>query len=444
MNKFRLSQLWDNLRSSYWFVPTLMLIGAIALSVGTVAVDQAGLWKSGLFFTYTRGPEGARAILSSIAGSMMSVAVTAFSITIVALQLASSQFGPRLLRNFMRDTGNQIVLGTFIATFIYCLLTLRTIRAGDESEFVPHLSVTLAILLAIASLCVLIYFIHHAAASIQAENVIAEVSNQLEKNIDRIFPQQLGQGSNQMPESPEQDIPDDFESIACWVMASASGYLQMVDQQRLMKLATQHNLLLRLHCRPGQYVVRGDRLVQVYPLKQVNKSLSRQLNHAFILGSQRTQRQDVEFLFEQLVEIAVRALSPGINDPFTAIICIHRLSSTLTRLVTREIPSPYRYDDAHKLRVMVEPVTFDRIADLTFHPIRHYGSSSPMVLSQLLQTITVIATHVVRAADRTALLHHAKLIWQTGQNLTLEQEKQQIEQNYQTALTTLQLRHPLP
>jgi uncharacterized membrane protein len=176
MKKTKLSKLWEALHSSYWFVPTLMVVIAIALAFAMLSLDRAG--KSGpiesLGWIYTGGPDGARTMLSAIASSMITVAGTAFSITLVALTLASSQFGPRLLRNFMQDTGNQIVLGTFIATFIYCLLVLRTVRGDDYNVFVPQLSVTVGIVLAIASIGVLIYFIHHASTTIQASHVIGE------------------------------------------------------------------------------------------------------------------------------------------------------------------------------------------------------------------------------------------------------------------------------
>ena len=177
--KIDLSKLWDSLHSSFWFIPTLMVAVAIALAFMTISLDEGDSeWFKTLGWIYTRGPDGARAILSTVAGSISSVATTAFSIVIVALQLASGQFDPRLLRNFMRDTGNQIVLGTFISTFIYCLLVLRTISDTEDSDFVPHISVTFAVVLAIASIAVLIYLIEHAATSIQAQHVIAAVDQE--------------------------------------------------------------------------------------------------------------------------------------------------------------------------------------------------------------------------------------------------------------------------
>lgn len=174
----RLANLWESLRTSYWFVPTLMTAGGVALSFASVHLDERVnyKWVRTVGWIWAGGAEGARQVLSTIAGSMITVAGVAFSITIVALTLASNQFGPRLLRNFVRDAGNQIVLGTFIATFVYCLLVLRTVRGEDDTEFVPYVSVTLGVAFALTSLGVLIYFIHHVAISIQAENLIASVA----------------------------------------------------------------------------------------------------------------------------------------------------------------------------------------------------------------------------------------------------------------------------
>jgi uncharacterized membrane protein len=354
MKNVKLSKLWDSLHSSYWFIPTLMAVGSMILAIVMLTIDRTGNipnWR----WIYTGGADGARSVLSSVAGSMVSVVATAFSITIVALQLASSNFGPRLLRNFMQDTGNQIVLGTFIATFIYCLLVLRTIHGEGEgySLFVPQLSVTVGTGLAIASIGVLIYFIHHASTIIQASHVITQVSGDLDKALDRLFPGKIGEGkANNSRQVGE--IPANFDSEASPIKATGEGYLQAIDDDELMKIARQYNVLVRLTTRPGKFIVKGSDLAMVFPEKQVNQSLKQQINDAFILGKERTEYQDVEFPIDQLVEIALRAISPAINDPFTAIRCIDRLSAGLSRLAQRDFPSPYRYDDEQNLRVIVE------------------------------------------------------------------------------------------
>ncbi|MBD2039311.1 DUF2254 domain-containing protein [Microcoleus sp. FACHB-672] len=428
----KLSKLWDSLHSSYWFVPALMSGSAMVLAFAMLALDRAG--KSGpveqLAWIYTGGPEGARTLLSTVAGSMITVAGTAFSIVIVALTLASSQFGPRLLRNFMQDTGNQVVLGTFIGTFIYCLLVLRTIRGDDYNLFVPQIAVTFGIVLAIASIGVLIYFIHHASTSIQSWHVIGEVSKELNHAIDHLFPQKIGQGKPEQKQQWVDEIPVNFDKEASPVLATKSGYLQAVDDKRLMKIAKSNNLLLRLKYRPGKFIVQDSKLVMVWPGERMNEKLYRQIEEAFILGLQRTEQQDVEFCINQLVEIALRAISPGINDPFTAIQCIDQLSAALCRLAQRDFPSPYRYDDEHNLKLIANSVTFPGLTDDAFNQIRQYGGSDVAVTIRLLEAIAAIAQYTRNRKDREALLHHATMIERGSQTLSEEHDRKDVEEQY--------------
>lgn len=418
MKYAKLAKLWDSLHSSFWFVPTLMVVLAIALSFITVWIDQSQEDNiiENIDWAYSLGPSGSRAILSAIAGSMVSVATTAFSITIVALQLASSQFGPRLLRNFMQDTGNQIVLGTFISTFVYSLMVLRTVNGVEKDVFVPHLAVSIGIALAIASVGVLIYFIHHSASSIQVDQVIKQVGYDLDIAIDRLFPERLGRSaSKQVQEESLAAIPLDIDRFFYSIKTNSSGYIQGIDENQLMQIAIENKLLLRVQHRPGRFVVKGSELVQVFPEERVNKKLAVQINGAFVLGSQRTEQQDLEFPIDQLVEIAVRALSPGINDPFTAIRCIDQLSAALCHLAQREIPSPYRYDDQKQLRIIAEPISFEDATDAAFNQIRQYGKSSVAVTMRLLEAIAAIAAFTHRTQDRNTLQRHADMIERGGQ-----------------------------
>lgn len=440
MKNIKLSKIWDSLHSSYWFVPTLMAGIAIALAFTMLTLDRAskpGLIES-LGWLYTGGPGGARTLLSTVAGSMVSVAATAFSITIVALQLASSNFGPRLLRNFMKDTGNQVVLGTFIATFIYCLLVLRTIHGEDYNVFVPQLSVTVGIVLALASIGVLIYFIDHASTIIQTSHVISSVNADLDDAIERLFPEKIG---HSVSEHKHQvgEIPTNFDSEACPIKATKSGYLQAIDDEKLMKIARQRKLLLRLNYRPGKFVVQGSDLVIIWPGESMNQKLTAQINDAFILGKERNEQQDVEFPINQLVEIALRAISPAVNDPFTAIRCIDRLSAGLSHLAQRDFPSPYRYDDDNNLRVLAEPVTFAGLTDAAFNQIRQYSTSDVAVTIRLLEAIAVIAIHTRNKKDRAALLRHANMISRgSHKGVSEECDQKDVEERYQAAVRALE------
>ena len=439
MNPTKLSKLWNLLHSSFWFIPTLMVISAIALSFAAINFDQSSdsniIRK--LAWTYSLGPSGSRAILSTIAGSMITVATTAFSITIVALQLASSQFGPRLLRNFMQDTGNQVVLGTFISTFVYSLLVLRTVNGITENQFVPHLAVTGGIVLAIASVGVLIYFIHHAASSIQVDQVITRVGRDLADGIDRLFPKKIGQDILKHQHGAD-DIPADFDRDFQPIHSQKSGYVQAVNEQQLMQIATENNLLLYIQHRPGKFVVKNSSLVQCYPGAQVNKQLAKKISGAFVLGLQRTEQQDVEFSIDQLVEIAARALSPGINDPFTAIRCIDQLTASLCYLLQKEIPSAYRYDDHNHLRVIAKPVTFAHVTDAAFNQIRQYGKSSAAVTIRLLEAIATITSYTQTVEQRKALRRHADMIQRGSQEgLSEALDRQDVDDRYDRVLTEI-------
>lgn len=418
-----------------------MVVLAIGLSFITIAIDQSREINiiGELGWAYSLGPNGSRAILSAIAGSMVSVATTAFSIMIVALQLASSQFGPRLLRNFMQDTGNQVVLGTFISTFVYSLMVLRTINGVEENEFVPHIAVTCGIGLAISSIGVLIYFIHHSASSIQVDQVIKKVGIDLDDAIDRLFPEKIGRSAPQQQEQHMADIAHEFDRVSCSIKAGNSGYIQTIDDKQLMQIATDKKLLLRVQQRPGRFVVKGSELVSVFPEEKVNKQLIAQINNAFGLGSQRTEQQDIEFSIDQLVEIAVRALSPGINDPFTAIRCIDQLNAALCHFAQREIPSPYRYAHNNQLRVIAEPITFAEVTDTAFNQIRQYGQSSVAVTMRLLEAIAVIASFTHRTSDQIALRRHADMIERGSQEGVAEElDLKAIKERYLAAVKAIE------
>jgi uncharacterized membrane protein len=431
----RLANFWEMLSSSLWFVPAMMTVAAFALAIAGIAVDDRVIRQSG--WTYGGGPEGAREVLSAIASSMITVAGVAFSVTIVALTLASQQFGPRLLRNFMRDRGNQVVLGTFIGTFTYSLIVLRTIRS-EGSEFVPQLSVTVSIALALASLGVLIYFIHHVAVSIQAPKVIAMVAEDLTEGIDRLFPEKLGRPVGAAEQDLRPELVADFLRAAQTIPCPRTGYLQSIENDRLTEFATENNLVFLLPCRPGDFLIEGGKLIHVKP--GVEKEVVEKIQDCFILGDERTHLQDIQFTIHQLVEVAVRALSPGVNDPITAINCIERLAAALCRLAQRAMPSAYRYDDEGRLRILVaKPVRFGELVDGAFNLIRQHARSSAAVTLRLLEAIILIAEHAQREEDRAALSKQAVMIERGSHDgLREECDREEVQERFRKAMLALQ------
>lgn len=444
MNNVKLVKVWDALHTSYWFLPGILAISSIILAVVTLTLDRIidfDDWD----WLYAGGPEGSRAVLSAIASSMVSVTATSFSITIVAMQLASSTFGPRLLRNFMKDTGNQIVLGVFIGTFIYSLLILRTIYNEEFDLFVPHLSVTVGIALAIISIGVLIYFIHHASTIIQVSHVLESVSDDLDKAIDRLFPEKIGVNPDATERPHTEDVPPDFQLQAYPIKSPRNGYLQAINDEKLMEIARKYNLLIHVKFRPGKFIVKGIDLVLVWPGIRVNQKLKRQLQQIFILGKERTEQQDVEFPIQQLVEIALRAISPGINDPFTAIRCIDRLSAGLCYLVQRQFPSPYRYDYDNQLRVIAPSLDFDGIVNQAFNQIRQYGKSDASVTIRLLEAIALIATYTQNRQYREVLRRHADMVERgSHEGLSEPQDLKDVQKKYEHVIQALAVNYSHP
>lgn len=404
----RVTLMLDALRGSFWFLPTLMTLAAAALAIGLLLAERwmADATVREVGWLYTGGAEGARSLLSTVAGAVVTVVGVAFSVTVVSLQLAAAQLGPRVLRNFMRDRGNQTVLGTFVATFVYCLLVLRTVRGSDglgNAEFVPHLAVTGGVALAVLSAAVLIYFIHHAAVSIQADHVIAGIAAELDATMDALYPERLGEAAIAPEAAPA--LPEDFETRGLGVRAHASGYVQSIDADAVMGVATARDVLVRLEHRPGAFVVEGETLVHVWPAARLDDGSRRRLNGAVVLGQERTLVQDFEFGVEQLVEIAVRALSSNVRDPTTAMRCIDRLGAALARLAGRQLPSPYRRD-GERLRVIAPGLSVSQVADTAFDRIRERGAESLAVAVRLLETFERLGRLRPAKDLHTALLRH--------------------------------------
>lgn len=395
---------WDRLRESYWFLPTLMVAFSAGLALGLVELDRhiAGWQARRLPWIQDAGPEGTRALLSTVAGSMITVTGVVFSITIVALTLASSQFGPRLLRNFLRDRGNQLVLGTFVSTFLYSLLVLRAV----DGEEVPYLATAGALALAIASIFVLIFFVHHAASSIQASSVIAGVAREIDLGLPSLFPERLGR---ELPETGDRgaDAVARLSADAREVSAKCSGYVRVLDTEALLSFAVERDVLVELAHRPGDFVAEGDLLARAGPSSRLDDGAVEQLRGCFVIGAHRTAVQDIVFLTDQLAEMAVRALSPGVNDPNTAVACVHRLGAVLAQVVDRKMPSPLRADANGTPRVAASSTTFDDIVASCLDPVRRYGGQDARVVTATLSALRGAILRSAHAGRRELLLEHA-------------------------------------
>lgn len=408
MNRLRAGL--SGIRSSYWFVPSLMALLAVLLGAGMIWLDVrlgAG-WIKGVSWYQQIGVDGAREVLSTIAGSMVTVAGVVFSITIVALSYASSQYGPRVLTNFMSDRGNTVTLGTFIATFLYSLMVLRTIRGGEHS-FVPQYSVIVAMVLAVCSIGVLIYFIHHVLRSIHINHVIERIGSQLVNNAKMHFPEMMRQkASETTPVFVEQG-----EDTAV-VRSSGIGYIQSVDHGALLSLAQRADVFVRLRYRPGDFVVPGAVLADISPIGHWSDEHGDTLRDCLTLGAERTPEHDIMFLVGELVEIAARALYPGINDPMTATTCLDWIGAGAAEFARRELPSPLRADTDGNPRLLARQVSFDGFIEQSFGRLRDYLAADRIAALHFLQVIGELAAACCRPDQIDELREEVALFAETA------------------------------
>ena len=399
----------EALRTNLWLVPMLEVIAAVALYLGTHAIDQAAYRGSLKLPSWVifGSADAARQILTALAAAVITVVGVVFSITIVTLTLASTQFGPRMLRNFIRDRGTQFTLGTFVATFVYSTLVLISIGPSSRGpEFVPHLSITASVALVTLSMGVLIYFIHHIATSIQLPHVIASIAQDLSHAIDA-----ESRDSGTLLESGPS-VPELLTRMAesgGTVPAPSSGYLQFVRHETLAGLAAEKGAVILLLHRPGHFLVNGHPMATVWP-PDAAASVSRELRRAHITGPYRTLAQDLAFAVDQLVEIAIRALSPAVNDTFTALTCIDWLGESLCKVTTQWHPTRVHRDSHGFVRVITAHVSYTRLVERAFEKIRQAGRGMPAVMIRQLEALTKIMDHTTSAGQRELLLEQAAMI----------------------------------
>ncbi len=350
---------------------------------------------------------GGRAeILSTLAGSMMTVVGVTFSMTLLALTLASSQYTSRVLRNFMRSRVTQVTLGIFAGIFVYCLVVLRTIRGGDAG-FVPSLGVFFAFVFAIAGIGVLIYFIHHIASSIQASNIIASIAHETIVAIEWLFPGQPGNGPDaQQAHDQVLRIPD--KRTWYGVPAAASGYVQTINYDALLTLARDRKTLLRMERGVGAFVVQDTALASLALTYPPDQEMIAALNRCYGISRQRTIEQDPAFGIRQIVDMAIKALSPGLNDTATAIVCVDYRTAILARLSLRQLPDAHRYDRGVLRVIMIAP-TFETLLAEALDQIRVCAAGNFAIMARMLGGLKTIGSLTVSRSRRRALHEQVQL-----------------------------------
>ncbi len=412
----KLQYLWEKINTSFWFIPILMLILASVSAVGLVYLDsQVAYSPEGVLrYLVPASADSASTILGIIAGAMIGVAGTVFSITLVVLTLASSQLGFSLVRNFMYDKLNQVVLGTYVSSFVYCLMVLSSIKENTAFIFVPSISVLVALISAFAGIILLVIFIHHVSISIQSDKVISDISKAMSKSIQKLFPDEKDHEDEKA--DPDLHVLKKTYAFKEHVASTKSGYLQSVDGQGLISIGKNNDCLIVLHQRPGDFLVQNTVLCEVFCHEACSKELHAKIQDDFIIGKVRTPFQDAEFSIHQMVEVASRALSPGVNDPYTAMACIDNLASIMCYLTGAKFPSPYRYDSDDKLRVVVIIHTFSGMLKAAFSQIRQYGEDSPAIIIRLMEAMNTISRFAKREEHQKLIVQHAKMLMNAAEN----------------------------
>jgi len=405
----KLRHWWQQIRSSFWFIPAAIVLGAVVLATVLIAVDATvdlnfvERWP--LFFG--AGAAGARGLLATVAGSMVTVAGVVFSITLVALSLTSSQYTSRVIRIFMRDRLNQVVLGVFVGIFAYCLVVLRAIRGDDEGGFVPSLAVVAGLILAFVGIAFLVHFIHHIALSIQASSIIAVTARETIAAVDHLFPKELGEDGDEeadgsrwmsLANQPWSDVP-----------ARKTGYIEIVDAGALLDVARERGTILRMERGIGEFVIEGAPLASVVDPGGLDDETTAEINAAYVISRQRTVETDAGFGIRQIVDIAMKALSPGINDTTTAVMCVDYLAAILVRLAARRIAVSPRLDRG-KLRVIARGPSFESLVAEAFDQIRQNAAGNVAIMSRMLGALQTIASLTASPSRRRVLREHVQWI----------------------------------
>jgi uncharacterized membrane protein len=347
---------------------------------------------------------GSQLILATIAGSMMTTISIVFAVLLMALSLASLQFSPRILMGFMGDGPTQNTLGVFVGTFLYCLLVLRTINGA----FVPAASITVGMVLAAIALGSLVYFIHHIAQGIHANTIVDRIATETIEVLDEEFPIAVGRADTHPEDTgPPPPVPDD----AADVESPASGYVQLVNRERLVELARKHGITIYQQHGVGEFAILGNPLVSVTPANALTPEIADGCASSFDLGTSRTLQQDVHFGIRQIVDIGLKAISPAVNDPSTAVTCIDHVARILCRLARRRIlPLEVRDPETGRLLMVRRAVTFQAALDLAFNQLRQYGRGDMAVSLRMLHALTEIAMATDHGPHQERVLHHAALI----------------------------------
>jgi uncharacterized membrane protein len=407
---------WDRPKVSFWFSPVIMSVVAILLAWFMYYIDSLIpneiLLESRIILSGTPGE--LRAALIGMATTILATAGVVFTLLTLPLSTVAAQYGSRLLRVFLGDRTTQLVLSTFVATFVYCLAAALTILPVLLEPNGPQVTVTVGLVLVLASFSSLILLVQHITTMLQAPNIAAVAGAELQDVVLSEIPDQVIGRDDCMNGS--MILPDSLgEENGYVVRVRQAGSIQYIDSHYLLTLAGEQNLVIRLLRKPGNIVWCDTQVALVWPADQVDEELDRQIRNAFRIGNGRTPTQDVAYAVNQLVEMAVRAMSSVINDPFTAMTCLDHIGEGLALFIRQGEKRSCYYDQNNQLRLILEPVTFTELLAIAFDMLRHASCDNASVLLHMLEIIDSIGESAVSLNARQEMLRHINLIQMENQ-----------------------------
>ncbi len=407
--------LWEKLCTTVWFIPTIVSTALVILAVLLWSLDQyldtyTWSWTN----SFRIGTSGIRQVLVVAAGAIISLTGVVFSISVVALTLAATQFGSKILYKFLRDTLNKIVLGLLIGSFLFCFSLLVFIDTNSELNYdIPIISFVGSLLLTVIAIAGLVFFTHRISTTIQADQMIALIGEELNQSIEQTL---IDCGSQPDLKTAEQRwrifTPTTKTET---VFSVASGYIEYIDFAKLIFIAEEKKQRFELLCRHGDFVIEGSPVIKIFNVDHCNAAYRSALLSCLSLGRKRTPVNDIEFGIMQLLQIALRALSPGTNDSMTAVSCIDWLSSSIGQMINKNFPINYMEDQAGILRIKKCELDFDGTINVMFHTLRQNSKGNEMIMIHLLEAISRILQVCKRQAYAEVLFHHAKLILETSE-----------------------------
>lgn len=406
---YRLRLGLDRLRTSLWFVPALIVLGALLLAYGMLFLDAhlpPAWWTRSALLKHILDVRlaGASSILQAIGGSIITIAGVVFSITIAAMTLAAGQYTSRVLRNFIRDRANQAVLGIFLGIFVYCLSIMRSLSGVGSDSHAPPLAMLMTFVLAFIGIATLIFFIHHISLGLQATNVVAAIARDALPSIDRHFPDRF--------EPPGQDatgLVNPSGGCRQHVRADCSGYVTGIDLAALVSVGDALDGLVRVWRGPGRFVAEGEVVAEWQGDARIDEDALARIRAAWSYATQRTLENDPGYGLRQLVDVALKALSPGVNETTTGIMCVNWLGVILLRMAGRRFPAQFCTSDTHVRVLTHAPRLGDYIA-LAFDQIRQNAAGNTAILMRLLEVLQALAESPGAGAARQPILRQAAAI----------------------------------